>query len=352
MFRSLATLWMLFAASMASAQSTAFTYQGELKTSGQLANGLHDFRFRLFNLPTGGVFVGPQVCIDNVQVTGGRFSVNVDFGAAFAATGDRYLEVDVRADSGLDCSNTTGYTTLTRQLVTPAPRAAAASVANGLATPAGASAAFVDVNGKLGVGTAAPTHTVHIANPSPTLALQDTDSAGTAGGQQVGYVSYRDSTNTEQAWVGFGSPGDPDFSIVNARPSGDIVLNAFSGNVGIGTASPTAKLEVRGDIRLGTVGEYYASAAEENLRTVRGTISILGTVFSGSGWAISHNATGLYSVTFNTPFASLPTIVATPSAAGFSVTQAVAAGSVTFTTRNSSGAVADTSVSFIAVGPR
>lgn len=350
MFRTLAALWMLAAASLASAQSTAFTYQGELKTNGQLASGLHDFRFRLFNLPSGGVAVGPQVCIDNVPVSGGRFSASVDFGAAFTATGDRYLEVDVRTDSGLDCTNSTGFTTLSRQFVAPTPRATAASVANSLAAPDGspANAVIVDNNGKVGIGTTTPTHWLHIASLEPTIAIQDIGAASA----QVGYISYRDNSNVERAWVGYGSPGDPDFSIINARTGGDIIFNPFSGNVGIGTASPTAKLEVRGDIRLGTVGEYFASAAEENLRTVRGTVGILGTVFAGSGWAVSHNTTGFYTVTFNTPFSNLPTIVASPGTAGFSVTQSVAFGSVTFTTRNASGAAADTSVSFIATGPR
>ena len=51
------------------------------------------------------------------------------------------------------------------------------------------SAVIVDNAGDVGIGTSTPTHTVHIASPGPTLALQDTDSTT----QQVGYVSYRDS---------------------------------------------------------------------------------------------------------------------------------------------------------------
>ncbi|MBS0198658.1 MAG: hypothetical protein JSR77_18070 [Planctomycetes bacterium] len=351
MFRTLALFCTLAAASLAAAQSTAFTYQGELNESGQLVSGLHDFRFRLFNLPSGGVAVGPQVCVNDVQVSAGRFTANVDFGAAFLTTGDRYLEIDVRTDSGLDCTNTTGFTTLSRQFVAPAPRATAASVANSLASPDGspANAVNVDNNGKVGIGTTTPTHWLHIATLEPTIAIQDIGAASA----QVGYISYRDNANIERAWVGYGSPGDPDFSVINARTGGDIILNTLGGgNIGIGTSSPTAKLEVRGDIRLGSSGEYFASAAEEKLRTVRGTVGILGTVFAGSGWAVTHNATGLYSVTFNTPFSNLPTIVATPGTAGFSVTQNVAFGSVTFTTRNASGVPTDSSVSFIAVGPR
>jgi hypothetical protein len=92
----------------------------------------------------------------------------------------------------------------------------------------------------VGIGTTAPTHTVHIASPTPTLALQDTDSTT----QQVGYISFRDSANSERAWVGYGTPGSPDFSIVNARSGGNIVLSPFSGGVGIGTSTPSRRLTV------------------------------------------------------------------------------------------------------------
>ena len=33
---------------------TAFTYQGQLKSDGSPANGLHDMRFRLFDAAVGG----------------------------------------------------------------------------------------------------------------------------------------------------------------------------------------------------------------------------------------------------------------------------------------------------------
>src|SRR6185295_414212 len=112
-----------------------------------------------------------------------------------------FLEIEVRQDTGLGCANTTGYTLLSpRQPVTATPRATAANVAYSLVAPDGspANAVIVDTAGLIGIGTSTPTHSLHVANPAPTLALQDTDSSGLSGGQQVGYISYRDNANAER----------------------------------------------------------------------------------------------------------------------------------------------------------
>ena len=49
--------------STASAQGTAFTYQGLLDDGGAPANGTYDFRFRPFNALTNGSFFG-QINLD------------------------------------------------------------------------------------------------------------------------------------------------------------------------------------------------------------------------------------------------------------------------------------------------
>lgn len=115
---------------LASAQTplgTAFTYQGQLKDGGSPASGLHDLRFRLYDASVGGAQVGATLCVDNVSVTDGLFTVSLDFGAQFAGQ-ERFLEIEVRADAGLDCANPAGFTTLTpRQPLTAAPNALFAS---------------------------------------------------------------------------------------------------------------------------------------------------------------------------------------------------------------------------------
>lgn len=254
MLKPLAIAAMAVACSTAQAQSTAFTYQGQLKNGSAPATGVFDLRFRLFDAASGGVQVGATQCVDNVAVTLGLFTATIDFGQQFAVPGGRFMEIEVRADTGLTCATTTGYTVLTpRQALTATPLANHAKSAFALDAADGspANALIVDNSGNVGIGTATPTHPVHIANAAPTIALQDTDSTT----QQVGYVSYRDSANAERAWVGYGTVGSPDFSIVNARATGKIVLQTFGGggevylptdNLGIGVANPAVKLHIGG----------------------------------------------------------------------------------------------------------
>lgn len=143
---------------------TAFSYQGELQSGGQPVTGVHDLEFRLFNAAAGGTQQGATLCADNVAVTNGRFTVRLDFGGQFSGQA-RFLEIRVRADTGLSCGNATGYTLLSpRQEATPAPNAvfasnaataATATTAGDAATLAGQSPAFYTNASNLTAGTLA-----------------------------------------------------------------------------------------------------------------------------------------------------------------------------------------------------
>jgi hypothetical protein len=79
-----------------------------------------------------------------------------------------------------------------------------------------------------------------IAKADPVIKIQDTSETNDI--DHVGYLSFRDSADVEKGWLGFGSSTNTDFTINNGY-NGDI--NLIGGSVGIGTATPLNKLDVR-----------------------------------------------------------------------------------------------------------
>lgn len=95
---------------------TGFTYQGRLTDAGNPASGSYDFRFTLFDAPTGGSTVGAPFTANGVAVAQGLFASVLDFGPAAFAGQARWVQVEVRPAGG------GAYTALApRQELTPAP---------------------------------------------------------------------------------------------------------------------------------------------------------------------------------------------------------------------------------------
>jgi len=100
----------------AASLGTEFTYQGILSDAGSPATGDFDFRCYLYNAESGGSQVGPMVLVEDLLVTEGRITTQLDFGAVFDGTA-LWLEVGVR-----DGGSGGGYTVLSpRQELTAAP---------------------------------------------------------------------------------------------------------------------------------------------------------------------------------------------------------------------------------------
>jgi hypothetical protein len=99
------------------ATGTAFTYQGNLKKSGQPVNTTCSFQFSLWDVLTAGAQKGATQTVTNEQVQAGVFTVQLDFGSQF--TGDaRWLQTAVQ------CAGDGGYVALSpRQPLNAVPYA-------------------------------------------------------------------------------------------------------------------------------------------------------------------------------------------------------------------------------------
>ena len=332
----------------------SFAYQGELAQSGTPIDGTVNLRFSLWDAASGGTQIGASQIVSGVTATKGLFTAEVNAGDEFgplAFNGQaRWLQVEVCTDAG--CSGTTVLDP--RQAVTGAPYALGPWQTNG--------ANLGYTGGSVGIGTTTPAYALHIKATGPAVILQDT----AANSQQAGYVAFWNSNPTETGWMGYGSPGSPDMTIANARSSGDIVLWASGeklrvdsgGNVGVGTAAPASKLEVRGDIRLGSLGEYFTPAGSENLRIIRGKVNSAGSVVFGTGFTAVRAGTGVYNITYTTQFPSGHWPVVTASAesngsvARFAMINTPTHISAVIRIVNGSGTAVDDDFYFIAIGDR
>jgi hypothetical protein len=113
------------------AQGTAFTYQGRLAVGGASANGVYDFRFKLYSDPLGNTpQVGAASLAGGVAVSGGLFTTIVDFGAGVFTGSNYWLEVDVRTN---DPANVLSYDVLSPyQQLTATPYAIFANTASNI----------------------------------------------------------------------------------------------------------------------------------------------------------------------------------------------------------------------------
>lgn len=156
-----ALLALALAAGCAHAQSTsALTYQGKLDVGGSPANGVFDMQFRLFDSPTlsnPSNQIGNNVCVFDVNVVNGIFTVNIDFGASYAD--NRWLEIRVRNDGSNSCGGLNTVTPLaSRQLLSSAPRSVFSLNTRGIT---------VDSNGNLAARPGADNVPLAIAHTDP-----------------------------------------------------------------------------------------------------------------------------------------------------------------------------------------
>jgi hypothetical protein len=157
--------------------------------------------------------------------------------------------------------------------------------------------------GNVGIGNSNPLRALQIGpslNAAFTLEQGDSPNAG--------FIRFGDTTGWK---LHFARQRERSVGPLNNGTTGVLMTIQDNGHVGVGTTTPQAKLDVRGDVKLGNSGQLFAPGGEENLRIIRGVISQHGFITSGSGFSVVHTETGIYDVTFDAPFADIPAITAT-----------------------------------------
>jgi hypothetical protein len=314
----------------ANAQGTAFTYQGRLNDGANLANGSYDLTLTIFGASSGGSAVAGPLTNSATLVSNGLFTVLADFGFGIFNGNPRWLEIGVRsAGSG-------PFTTLSpRQPITAAPYAIFA--------------------GNAGTGGGSP----WLLNGTNTFYNNGNVGIGTAS---FGSLLTVGSSSSRGTFNVVGSSGAiPVMSLTDSRPGGR-QYSIYGGLSGVGsldifdqTASANRfTITTNGAMKLGPGGQFFVPGGDENLRIVRGKIMSNGTVDKGAGFSVSHSGTGIYHITFNTPFASAPSFTATTAAnAGAGWCSAFCSSDdAEVDVVASDGSPSDYGFDFIVIGPR
>ncbi len=128
-------------AGQAALMGTAWTYQGRLIDNNDVADGVYDFQFKLYDAPDPNcVQVGGDINTAGVDVIDGYFTVELDFPdfndpcvpCVFDGSA-RWLEIGVRPE---DPNDQSGYSVLSpRQEITPTPYALYAASGPGVPVP-------------------------------------------------------------------------------------------------------------------------------------------------------------------------------------------------------------------------
>mgnify|MGYP001146144294 CR=1 FL=1 len=229
---------------------TSFTYQGQLLQSTNPIDGDADFIFRLFDASTGGTQIGSDVPRFAVPVDRGVFTVDLDFGSN-AFDGDaRYLQISVRSPASTAGGGEPYDTLLPRQELTPVPYAMhALNVAEGGGWELSGSSLSNTNGGFVGINGSSP------LTPAEVFGVRSDASTGYGGM----YMSM--PTQQGQPFYGFDAGGLRAWTYLDGNTAswrlfngGDRLYVLNNGNVGIGRATPTSRLEVAGAIHSTTGG--------------------------------------------------------------------------------------------------
>jgi hypothetical protein len=237
------------------------SYQGLLSTSSgaPVQDGSYDLQFDVYNLPSSGSLKYTETH-NNVTVKRGAFSIILRPTTAIFAES---LFVEITATSGPGISSPIIFSP--RSELTSAPYAFRADTARyALSAPGQWSANGSDIyynGGNVGIGTTSPSAKLHIYEPGGISALRiESGQDGipeifinkAATNNKSSKIRFAQN-NTEYFAIGYDLWGNNTdiFTLYDSKPGGSgAVLNITSGRVGIGTTTPSTKLEINGQVKI------------------------------------------------------------------------------------------------------
>ncbi|HKQ37896.1 MAG TPA: hypothetical protein VJ063_07445 [Verrucomicrobiae bacterium] len=201
---------------------------------------------------------------------------------------------------------------------------------------------------RVGIGTTTPNAPLSFGQTSADMKLLLYDNndgfSGVGLGGGDGYMTLHLNSSSGR-FLFMDAPGGTTIFTIQAAGS--------SANVGVGTASPTSALDVRGDIRFGASGQFSPSAGVENLRIIRGSVNSTGAILDGQGFTPSRTGVGTYQILFSAPFSGTPTVTASAFSGVTRVVTVTVVGTTSAQFRvTDPTALADSVFHFIAIGPR
>jgi hypothetical protein len=216
------------------AQTATFTYQGRLTDGGTGANGVYDLQFGLFDNFSGGAQIGATQTVSNITVSGGVFTVGLNFGSSAFPGANRFLEISARVAGG------GAFTLLTpRQHITSTPyavRSLTATTTDGLSSACAGCVQDANIN---------------------TVAGNKVSGAIPVAGVPAGSTSYIQNTGAQQANSNFNISGLGTANIFNAATQYDL-----AGLRILGTANNSTFLGIlAGTQTTGTGNAFFGNAA-------------------------------------------------------------------------------------------
>ncbi|MGI9015098.1 MAG: hypothetical protein ACR2GY_12750 [Phycisphaerales bacterium] len=257
-----------------------FTYQGELRLSGDVVNDNCDVRFSLWDAASAGTQIGSNITLTNQAVVDGKITANLDFGNGTLNGSPRWLRIEVRCPAGSG-----SYVALTpRQPLTPAPYAHFALNANVPFVYAGVNGVFAGTGNvligpaflasKFSVVSDDQVAGIFSRNHSSTNTIRNAfeisgQTTGTAANglgtsmsirNEAANGAHAESARITSVWTDIAN-SKTDLIFSNRTGGGgvqEVMRFDGDGDIGIGTTNPIAKLHVAGT---GVLSRFSAGAS-------------------------------------------------------------------------------------------